>query len=274
MALLHLLACFMLFLGKLPPNAHVLIERLHILQTKLMLGFEAKELVESQFEPQVLDLLHPNELGRIRSGSVVLIHEGVEIACYEEGDLLGLNRVFDLPYVQMKAQEPVVIERIHRDQFVSYITQDPLRQHRWSNYLLTLSALYQQMLMGLYANVNSITAKGFQGFQKGQTIIRQGEAADTVYQLMSGSAHVSVDGVRVGEVLEDEIFGAMAVFTGEKRSATVTANGDCQVLAIPKNQFVELIRAQPETAITLLNNMSRRITELNQQLLDAQPYIA
>lgn len=264
----------MLFLGKLPQNAHHLLERLHILQSKLMLGFEAQALVESQYEPQVLDLLHPNELGRIRCGSVVLIHEGVEIACYEEGDLLGLNRVFDLPYVQMKALEPVVIERIHRDQFVSFISQDPVRQHRWSNYLLTLSALYQQMLMDLHVDLNGITAKGFQCFHKGETIIRQGDMADTVYQLMTGSAHVSVDGVRVGEVLEDEIFGAMAAFTGERRSATVIANGDCQVLAIPKNQFVELIRAQPETAMTLLNNMSRRITELNQQLLEAQPYIA
>ena len=260
----------MLLLGKLPQNAHVLLERLHILQSKLMLGFEAQERVEAEFSPQVLDLLHPNELGRIQSGSVVLIHEGVEIACYEEGDLLGLNRVFDLPYVQMNAQEPVVIERIHRDQFVSFITQDPVRQHRWSNYLLTLSALYQQMLIDIYANVSQVTAKGFQSFQKDQVIIQQGDIADTVYQLMSGTAHVSVDGVRVGEVLEDEIFGAMAAFTGEKRSATVIANESCQVLAIPKNQFVDLIRAQPETAMTLLNNMSRRINELNQQLLDAQ----
>jgi CRP-like cAMP-binding protein len=72
--------------------------------------------------------------------------------------------------------------------------------------------------------------------------------------------------VSEGEILNGENFGAMAEFTGEKRNATVTAREDCQLLAIPKAQFVDLIRAQPETAITLLDNMSRRITALNTQV--------
>ena len=97
-------------------------------------------------------------------------------------------------------------------------------------------------------------------------IIHEGDVADTVYQLMSGSADVTVNNVLVGEVLNGEIFGAMAVFTGEKRNATVTARENCQLLAIPKAQFVDLVRAQPETAITLLDNMSRRIMALNEQV--------
>ncbi len=265
----------MFFLGKIPPSVEKLVDRLQVLSERLMEGY-AGDCVSHSFsqQSQVLDQFDAEQLGCVRSGTITIVSKGVEVACYEAGDLVGVGRVFGLPFSELKVEEPVEIDLIQRDDFVQFVNSDPMRQHRWSNYLLTTTALYQEVLAHFHVQVQVQTPKGFQQIRQGDVIIREGDVADTVYQLMSGSADVTVNNVTVGEVLNGEIFGAMAVFTGEERNATVTARQDCQLLAIPKNQFVDLIRAQPETAITLLDNMSRRIKSLNEQVIRQTSQIA
>ncbi len=261
----------MFFLGKVPDSISQLIDRLETLNEKLMLGYDGPMTLEKfSHNNHILDIFGPEQLGRIRSGVVTAVSKGVEVVCFEEGDLIGLGRVFGLPVSDLKVDDTVEIELIHRDDFVSFVNSDPMRQHRWSNYLLTMTATYQEVLNHFHVKVQMQTPKGFQRTLNGERILKEGDVADTVYQLMSGSADVTVDGVNVGEILDGEIFGAMAVFTGELRNATVVAREDCQLLAIPKAQFVDLIRAQPETAITLLDNMSRCIKSLNSQVLKSQ----
>jgi signal-transduction protein with cAMP-binding, CBS, and nucleotidyltransferase domain len=265
----------MFFLGKAPESVEILLERLQILSERLLEGFNG-ECAASTFvnQSQILDLFTPEQLGCIRSGTVTIVSKGVEVACLEAGDLVGVSRVFGLPYPELKVEDVVEIDLFQRDDFVKFVNNDVVRQHRWSNYLLTNSALYQEVLSHFHVKVQVQTPKGFKQINQGDIILREGDMADTVYQLMSGSADVTVNNVMVGEVLNGEIFGAMAVFTGEKRNATVIAREDCQLLAIPKNQFVDLIRAQPETAITLLDNMSRRIKSLNEQVIKQSSHIA
>ncbi|EAT11840.1 cyclic nucleotide-binding domain-containing protein [Bermanella marisrubri] len=265
----------MFFLGKVPAQVEPLIERQQLLTQHLMQQFEGPSEVQSfSYLNQLLDSFGKEYMGILRSGLITAVSKGVEVACYEAGDFVGISRVFGLPYAQLKVEDEVEVELIHRDTFVTYINEDPVRQHRWSNYLLTNVALYQEVLAHFHVQVQVQTPKGFQQLQPGDVIIREGDIADTVYQLMSGSADVTVNGVTVGEILDGEIFGAMAVFTGEMRNATVTARENCQLMVIPKNEFVDLIRAQPETAITLLDNMSRRIKSLNEQVLRQQNQIA
>ncbi len=89
-----------------------------------------------------------------------------------------------------------------------------------------------------------------------------------VYTIISGNADVIVDGVSVGELGEDEVFGAMAVFTGEKRSASIIASTACTVMAVPQQDFTVLIEAQPQAAVNLIENLARRINMMNQQVLE------
>lgn len=261
----------MFFLGDVPESVEALIQRSQILSDRVMEAYAGDSVLKGFMNSNnLLDSFGAEQLGRIQSGLITVVSQGVEVACYEPGDLIGLSRVFGLPYAELKVEDKVEISLIHRDDFVNYVNEDPNRQHRWSNYLLTQVALFQGVLAHFHVQVQIQTPKGFRQIHKGDVIIKEGDKADTVYQLMYGSADVSVNGVTVGEVLEGEIFGAMAVFTGETRNATVVAREDCQLLAIPKAQFVDLIRAQPETAITLLDNMSRRIKSLNEQVLRQQ----
>lgn len=58
-----------------------------------------------------------------------------------------------------------------------------------------------------------------------------------------------MDGQKVGDVQKDEIFGAMAVFTREKRSATVVASEPCTVMVIPRSSSSALCRTTRESPI-------------------------
>jgi len=260
----------MLFLGKAPTSALKLLERLETL-AQLMFDAHTMHSTQQTFHAQadLLDSFDAEQLGILREGMVTVMNDGVDVACFEPGDIVGLHRVFGLPCGKLRADDDVVIELIHRDDFMGYVNSDSHRQHRFSNYLLTCMGFYEVMLSHYHRQTQVKAPTGFQNIEKGRVIIKEGEFADSVYQLISGSADVSVKGVSVGEVLAGEIFGAMSVFTGEKRTATVTAREDSQLLTIPKAEFINLIKAQPEVAMTLLENMSRRIQSLNEQMATA-----
>jgi CRP/FNR family transcriptional regulator, cyclic AMP receptor protein len=108
---------------------------------------------------------------------------------------------------------------------------------------------------------------GFSHFVAGEAIIAQGQMADLVYTLIEGSADALRDGVKVGEIHENEIFGALAVFTGQPRMASVVARTDCTVMMVDKDEFIQLIERQPQVAIGLIEEMASKINDLNNQLL-------
>ena len=262
----------MFFLSDIPAQVDELLARQQQLGQKLLQGYQGPiQRQHFQQETPLYDTVDHHYLGRVAEGIVQISTKGADVLCFEAGDLFSLPRVFGLPHGDAIVQAEAEIELIHRDDFVEFIYGNLERQHHWSNYLLTTLAVYQRMLAYHHLKANVHAPKGFEHIHAGHVIIHEGAQADTVYQLMSGHADVTVQGVKVGEVLEGELFGAMAVFTGETRNATVTASIDCTLLSIPKERFVDLIRAKPETAITLIENMSRRIKALNAQILAQKP---
>ena len=86
------------------------------------------------------------------------------------------------------------------------------------------------------------------------------------FVIIEGHAEAWVDGQKVGDVQKDEIFGAMAVFTREKRSATVIASEPCTVMVIPKDQFLSLMQSNPRIAHSLIESMARRIDLMNKEV--------
>lgn len=109
--------------------------------------------------------------------------------------------------------------------------------------------------------------RGFSNFAAGETIIQQGDPADLVYTLIEGSADALRDGIKVGEIHQNEIFGALAVFARQTRLASVVARTDCTVMMVNKDDFIQLIYEQPQLSIGLIEEMAAKINELNTQLL-------
>ncbi|MBA3234542.1 MAG: MFS transporter [Chloroflexi bacterium] len=80
----------------------------------------------------------------------------------------------------------------------------------------------------------------------GQTVIRQGDAADRFYIVASGSFDVeqlAADGTlqHLRRLGPDTVFGELGLLTGAPRSATVTAREDGVVLGLSAPAFLDLV---------------------------------
>ncbi len=258
----------------LPGKPHEAIEtlsaRMQQLTKGLLDGFPMEqEPLSLEGVDDIYQHFDKDKIFLITDGMLHLSHNGENIVSFDEGDLIGFAQAFDLPFPVLRADEFVEVKLIDRDAFLRHVYSDKRRQHYWSHYLLCQNSMLMNHVAQLTQEQTRPVA-GFQNCQPGDVIIKEGDEAEHVYTIISGEADVFADGIKVGEIGVDEVFGAMAVFTGEKRSATVQARTACTIMAVPQADFVHLIEAQPKAAVNLIDNLARRIVAMNQQLIEQQ----
>ena len=102
-------------------------------------------------------------------------------------------------------------------------------------------------------------------YGRGEKLITQGDEGDSMFVLINGTVdvHVNHDGklTYVTTLKAGDYFGEMSLLTGEKRSATVIANGDCESLRIDKTSFAEVLLSNPELLQKLSEMLARRRLE-------------
>ena len=120
---------------------------------------------------------------------------------------------------------------------------------------------------------NLIKHSDLNHFGRGERVIDEGAEGDSMFILLGGAAEVSIarNGSRipVAKLHSGDCFGEMSLLTGEKRSATVRAEGDCYVMEIGKNVMGEVIRESPDCLKRLSELLARRKMETEGILKDA-----
>src|SRR5439155_1039322 len=110
-------------------------------------------------------------------------------------------------------------------------------------------------------------------FGRGEAVIEEGAEGESLFILLRGTAHVTVvkqgTNVRVGGLRPGDCFGEMSLLTGERRSATVRAEGDCYVMEISKPVMAEVLRDSPQCLEQLSELLARRKMENEGILKDA-----
>src|SRR5438552_989690 len=110
-------------------------------------------------------------------------------------------------------------------------------------------------------------------FGRGERVIEEGAEGDSMFILLRGAAEVSVSKngstIPVATLSSGDCFGEMSLLTGEKRSATVRADGDCYVMEISKHVMGEVIRDSPECLKQLSELLAKRKMETEGILKDA-----
>jgi len=110
-------------------------------------------------------------------------------------------------------------------------------------------------------------------FGRGEAVIEEGAEGESLFVLLRGTAHVTVvkqgTNVRVGGLRPGDCFGEMSLLTGERRSATVRAEGDCYVMEISKPVMAEVLRDSPQCLEQLSELLARRKMENEGILKDA-----
>jgi len=113
----------------------------------------------------------------------------------------------------------------------------------------------------------------FNHYGRGERVIEEGAEGDSMFIVLRGSVHVSVlrNGaqIRLGGMRSGDCFGEMSLLTGEPRSATIRADGDCEVLEISKEIMGEVMRDSPQCLSQLSELLAKRKLEGEGILKDA-----
>ena len=108
-------------------------------------------------------------------------------------------------------------------------------------------------------------------FPAGQAIFREGDASNTCYVIRSGHArairqHPDGRQIVLATFGPGDIFGELAMFDDELRSATVEATDELEVLAIRGEDMRRLMYQHAEIAVKLAVSLVRRLRGANERL--------
>jgi CRP/FNR family transcriptional regulator len=109
-------------------------------------------------------------------------------------------------------------------------------------------------------------------YERGEVIFREGDGGDTCYVIRSGAvvltrSHDDGREVALAELRAGAMFGELALFGGERRSATVTAVEDSEAVALTGPDVERLVRSHPDMALAMLSSMASRVRHTNERLL-------
>jgi CRP/FNR family transcriptional regulator len=104
-----------------------------------------------------------------------------------------------------------------------------------------------------------------------QVIFREGDDSDTCYIVRSGHArairqHSDGRTITLARFGPGDIFGELAMFDDERRSATVEALEELSTIAIPGSAMRSLLARHPEIAVKLVIALGRRLRAANERL--------
>ncbi len=108
-------------------------------------------------------------------------------------------------------------------------------------------------------------------YEAGRTIVRQGDEGDSLFLISRGRVGVSVrdeqnEGQLVATLGRGQCFGEMSLLTGARRSATVSALEDSELLMLGKAEFKDILLADPKVMESLSQILSLRQKEVDAAL--------
>jgi CRP-like cAMP-binding protein len=109
-------------------------------------------------------------------------------------------------------------------------------------------------------------------WERGEVIFREGDPGNTCYLIRSGAVILTrehQDGrmIALAELRAGGMFGELAIFRGETRSATAEAIEQTSAVALLAPDFQRLIRGHPEIANKLLAALAERVRRTTERLL-------
>ena len=109
-------------------------------------------------------------------------------------------------------------------------------------------------------------------WDRGEVIFREGDVGDTCYLIRSGAILLTrehQDGrmVALAELRGGALFGELAMFRGERRSATAEVIEPASALALLATDMQRLVRRNPDLSLKLLASLAERVSRTNERLL-------
>ena len=110
------------------------------------------------------------------------------------------------------------------------------------------------------------------GFEKGETIFREGDPADRIHFVVLGRVKIVKAAGGRDVILEilgpGEPVGAVAVFERKPFPAGAVTLEGTSILSIPEREFFQLLETRPEMMRRLLAGLTYRLIMVNKRLAD------
>ena len=104
----------------------------------------------------------------------------------------------------------------------------------------------------------------------GRQLMVEGERGSEVMIVVSGIASCLVGGREVATFSAGDLFGEVAALDGGRRTATVVARREMELLVLERREFNQLLAAAPSVAQRMVGTMALRLRRAN-DIRDAQP---
>ncbi|HVT02983.1 MAG TPA: Crp/Fnr family transcriptional regulator [Thermoanaerobaculia bacterium] len=110
------------------------------------------------------------------------------------------------------------------------------------------------------------------GYEKGEVIFREGEAADRIHFIYAGRVKIVKSAGSRDIIIEllgpGEPVGAVAAFERKSFPATAIAIEPAGIVSIPEREFFQLLENRPEMTRSLLGGLTMRLMMVNKRLAD------
>lgn len=107
-------------------------------------------------------------------------------------------------------------------------------------------------------------------YSKGEIIFNEGDQGDALYVIQFGKVKIvkrtPTTEITLALLGPGEIFGEMALFDHQDRSASAIAVDDARILTVDRRKFFATMSRDPTLAFKILSSMSQRIRQLDQQV--------
>jgi len=117
------------------------------------------------------------------------------------------------------------------------------------------SAVFDKSALAILARALAQTTMRY---ARNKVIVKEGQAGAMMYVVLEGRLAVSIRDKLVEKIGPGGVFGEMALVERTPRLATVTSETDCGLLAFGRNPLLDLIKASPDFAVSLLGAVSDR----------------
>jgi serine/threonine protein phosphatase PrpC/CRP-like cAMP-binding protein len=115
-------------------------------------------------------------------------------------------------------------------------------------------------------------------YKDADIVIREGDKGDELFIVLEGKVRVSRGDQVLTHLGQGEHVGEMALIRSVPRSATVTAFGAAELIAIRRTDFFEILRKEHEVAVKMLwqflGVLADRLDQTNSQLHNAKRELA
>jgi CRP-like cAMP-binding protein len=106
-----------------------------------------------------------------------------------------------------------------------------------------------------------------------QELFHKGDPGSQVYLIVRGRLKVITTSAQGEDVVFNimgpgEVFGELALLAGGRRTATITAIDDSELLVLDRREFLPFLKTDPEAAIKLLEVLAERLLRIGELVED------